>query len=395
MNKLVVYCDDAPFKEELLAAGLNRVNTRMFKAVNDNIESVCISHEGIYFTKDDIAIEFIDKSVFMNLNSVLVKILKKTTLFFENYFHLYIDFLFYLFLPKVLHTIKKSDCSYIFIPVGANIRALKRAVKISEKSSLPLAVFIGDEFKNYARLSGNKESIIMCDKYLQQWLSKISKIFVISEGMQNYFLEEYNLKSTVLNIPYEKKYSINSDKRKDFILFLGNTSHFYQDGLVDMIEVLFDYNQKYNKNIVLRFTIDKIPDIFEEKYLQYIEYGKIDTDYNSSKILNEALFCFIPTSFDKKYKIMVGTSFPSKMMECLAFAKHIVVYGPQYSSSVRYFKKYNLDTVVSQRNKEELFKILTKKDLNYSNQSKVYNYILNQNHSLKNIKDTIMKEINK
>lgn len=392
--KIAIYSDDAPISEELLAAGLSRINVRLFKALSENISTIMVSYESRYFTKNDLAADLSSKIVFMKMNYFFVKTIKKLTISLEKLTGKYIDILFTLFLSKILNTIRDSNSDWLFIPLGANIRAYRRAIEISRKSQLPLAVFIGDEFKNYAILSKNKNSINMCEKYLNQWLRETSKIFVISQGMKTFLFNEYGVESVVLNLPYEKKYDVNSLNRSNAVFFLGNASHFYHDGLVEMIDVIYAYNEKFNTNIYLRFTIDILPDIFKQHHMKYIKYGKIDTDYNSSKEISEALFCYVPTSFDEKYKVMVSTSFPSKLMECLAFAKDILVYGPKYSSSLNYFEENKLNSCISIRDKKELYDFLDKKYLKNDNYSKEYNEILEKNHNLKNLKNNVLKSLN-
>jgi len=391
--KIAIYTDDAPIREELLAAGLSRINTRFFASIKENITTIVVTHQGRYFSKDDLDADLRSKIVFMNINQFFVKVIKKVTKKTEDLFGIDLDLLYRMFLPKILRTINESNSDYLFVPLGANIRGYRRAIDISEKTRLPLAVFIGDEFKNYAVLSENKNSIEMCDRYLYKWLHKTSKIFVISNGMKKFLAKQYDVESEVLNLPYRKKYDVKDDEKSNAVFFLGNASHFYQDGLVDMMDIICDYNAKHDSDVYMRFTIDRLPDIFEKHHMRYIKYGKIDTDYNSSREISEALFCFIPTSFDAKYRVMVSTSFPSKLMECLAFAKNIVVYGPEYSSSVDYFRQNNLKTCLSVKDKDKLFGILDDMIMSKDDYSKEYSQVIKDNHSLNYLKSTIMNNL--
>jgi hypothetical protein len=60
-----------------------------------------------------------------------------------------------------------------------------------------------------------------------------------------------------------------------------------------------------------------------------------------------SLFAFLPYSFGVQEKAMVTTSFPSKSLEYLAYARSIVVYGPEYGVATQYFRAAGLPSIVS------------------------------------------------
>ena len=90
---------------------------------------------------------------------------------------------------------------------------------------------------------------------------------------------------------------------------------------------------------------------------------------------------------------MQNTSFPSKLIEYLASAKSIVVYGNNNNSAISYFKKNNIPYVIRGRNKDALKEIVLyhlKKDIDYSIE---YSSLIKSMHSNKQICHLIINKM--
>ena len=105
-------------------------------------------------------------------------------------------------------------------------------------------------------------------------------------------------------------------------------------------------------------------------------------------ILADSHCCFLPYSFAKEDNIMTSTSFPSKLIDYLAWARRIVVYAPKSSIPFTYFKKYVLDFAID--DSSELYRNLLKMinfDANFSSQ---YRAILELEHEPKRLASRIL-----
>ena len=389
--KIAIYTDDAPIAEDRLASGMNRVNTRLFNAINENITTIVTSFQHRDFDNTDLDFLLFEKIRYFSFNKLTIKLIRKLNKLFSKVFSYSFDFLFYLSKKDIIDNLIDSNSDILFVPLGSNIRAYSRAIHLSKETNLPLAVYIVDEFLDAAILAGDKYGKRTCEKYLQQYLEYTKTIFVISEGMQEYLKTNYNVKSIVLNLPFEKKFDI-SENTINQILFLGNLSHFYEDGILELLKSLRKFNSLNSNKIVLRLTIKTLPS-FLNGFEDLIVYSKIDGDDNLAKEINKSLFCFIPYSFDKKYKTMVSTSFPSKTLECLSYAKHILVYGPSYCSAVRYFDLNNIKTTIDTQDENLIFTFINKIVNDKINYSIECNNIVTDNHSYDSIKTTFLGTI--
>lgn len=389
--KIAIYTDDAPISEDRLASGMNRVNTRLFNAINENITTIATSFQHRDFDNTDLDSELSKKIVYFEKNKFLSKVIKKIGRIVSNFLKIDIDLLFLLHSNKICKSIINSKSDVLFVPLGSNIRAFKRAMYISQITKLPLAVYIVDEFLDAAILSDDRIGKTMVETKLSKWLNDTKHIFVISEGMKEYLSTEYQVNSKVLNLPFEKKYEF-IEQTENQILFLGNLSHFYEDGILELLKSLRKFNSLNSNKIVLRLTIKNLPS-FLNGFEDLIVYSKIDGDDNLAKEINKSLFCFIPYSFDKKYKTMVSTSFPSKTLECLSYAKHILVYGPSYCSAVRYFDLNNIKTIIDTQDENLIFTFINKIVNDKINYSIEYNNIVTNNHSYDSIKTTFLGTI--
>jgi hypothetical protein len=392
---IVVYTDDAPISEDKLASGMSRVNRRLFLAIKENISTILISYQHGFFSNEDLDKELNSKINPLRINLLFAKIIRKINKAIEKFLNIDLDLLFHIGLSKKVKRIKESRSDFLFVPLGSNIRAYRRAIELSKRTKLPLIIYIVDEFMSSAILSNDSYAKNLTQKYLTQWLKQTKKIFVISEGMKEFLKENHDVESVVLNLPFKKKYNVD-EVSNNYILFLGNLSHFYQDGLIELLIVIEIFNQtinEYKQKLILRLTIDKLPNQYE-KYKDIIVYSKIHGDEGLAKEINSALFCFIPYSFDKKYKGMVMTSFPSKTLECLSYAKNILIYGPSYSSSVRYFYRNKLATVLDKQDSKKLYDNLKNMYSGKQNNSEIYTKSLSNNHNYEYIKSTILESIN-
>lgn len=386
-----IFTDNPPIREDVISAGLNRINTRYFTAIYDNISLIAVSNEKTIFCSEDLSPNLRDKIIFTTIPRYVVKILRGTDSFLGRVTGKYYDSLFQFQRNKFINSLKSSGSDALFVPLGADIKGYIRAITLAKLSGLPLAVWIGDDFENYARLSDNEIIVKLTADHLQRCFDATSKFFVISKGLQRHFKETYGLDSDVLSLPFHKQYHIELNTREDTVFFLGNASHFYHDGLIDMMDVICEYNEQNSRNVVMCFSIDNLPSIITNRHLKYIRSGQYKDDKDQSKAIAQSLFCIIPISFAEKYKGMVSTSFPSKLMECMAYAKKIIVYGPPYSSSVEYFKDNTLEKVIDVNNKSLLYDTLCAEMNHAEDLSGSYEAALRNNHGYEAIKKTFIE----
>jgi glycosyltransferase involved in cell wall biosynthesis len=74
------------------------------------------------------------------------------------------------------------------------------------------------------------------------------------------------------------------------------------------------------------------------------------------RALCRADILFLPASFDKREMAVVIAGFPTKTADYMASGRPILVFGPEYSSLVRYARQYGFAEVVSESSDDALAK---------------------------------------
>jgi hypothetical protein len=100
------------------------------------------------------------------------------------------------------------------------------------------------------------------------------------------------------------------------------------------------------------------------------------------------MLTFLPYSFDEKLRTMVTTSFPSKSMEYLAYARSILVHAPDYSNSARFFARADLPTVTS--SPQAMERVIRDHLIAAPDHSAVYRSYLERYHSPAAVRDTLL-----
>jgi hypothetical protein len=67
------------------------------------------------------------------------------------------------------------------------------------------------------------------------------------------------------------------------------------------------------------------------------------------KTLKTSWAIFLPYSFDESVRVMVSTSFPTRVSECITSGRPLLVYGPSYATLPRYFLANGLAVCVQSR----------------------------------------------
>lgn len=395
--KIVVITDGTPISESLLGTGMCRVNTQLFLALSHNIEIIASTTLGGRYIIDDIDPQIKDRTILIDLPKPIRTVAKVIGRFSEVLRSE--NLAFQLKLPQILKEIHEKSVDWIFCPCGVDPSALGRAVHLAQKANLPLAVYLVDDFMDGAILSGNQRHLRIAEQNVHYWLSKVDKVFVISEGFRQQLKRIYNIDSTVLLLPYSLP-DISEDAQKLMkkqVLYLGGLSHFYIDGLRQVAQAINVINQETGNCIVLRI-VTQASNNYIKSLLGDYDFIQCDSSCNSAEDVRKEVslssVCFAPYSFQNKFRTMVSTSFPSKTMDYLAAGKFILVYGPDYSSSVNYFKDNYLPEVLITEDTELLQQMISKQISDPKDYSENYKFSLQEYHSYSKIANTVLSNLN-
>jgi len=388
--KLVFITDGTPVNEEVMAYGMCRVNSRLLRALDEYVGLVATTRYSNAYQYKDLVEDIQDKCIMIMFPYWLEKILGRFLPQLRSQ-----NTAFRIMLPSLVKRLLQTGANWVFCSCGADPKILDKGFQLAQASGLPLAIYLVDDFLESALLSENQENLKIAKEKVPYWLSKAEKIFVISDGLRQLLLERYKVNSIVLPLPYElpqKPVDLNSVQKNNQIIFVGSLSHFYIDGLRQLAYILDEINQNFNTCITLRLTS---PDLDHAKKVigkfLCLRCKSCPTTTELYQEIASSLFCFLPYSFDKKYKIMVKTSFPSKTLDYLAAAKSIILYAPDYSSSTQYFSQHQLLTWID--NPINLYQIVIDHMKNKFNYTEQYHHVLRNFHALECIKDKIINNL--
>jgi hypothetical protein len=391
MLKIAVITDDIPLKDSLFASGMQRVNTRLFRALSHNLQLIIAVNFGAVYRKRDIAEDLQDKSKLVSFPRLLVKSLGRIFPVLRNS-----DKIFERKIQGFSKHLQRSNIDWLFCPCGSNPNSLGRGLTLAKASGLPLAVYLVDDFLAGAHLSQNEDHLELAKSRVPEWLKRVDKIFVITEGLKNRIKDIYSLDSTVLNLPYELPIQpIKVIDRSDLqIIFVGSLSHFYIDGLRQIASVIDDINNCRSQKISLRLTssnISRARTLIGE--FDCLVVKSCSTTEDLYQEITSSLICFAPYSFDLKYKEMVASSFPSKMMDYFSAGKFILNYSPSYATSSSYFCSHELPELVNIEDPNLLREAIENQLKDRRDWSELYQDVVLKKHSYSDISKSILSSL--
>lgn len=380
-DKLAMLTDNMPIRESTYGYGMYKVVHRLVKSLGEQVDTVICTDKNYSEDKVDYAIR--DKLVLENRFHQIKPAI------FEN-----IYFLLEIF--SIICDLRCGSVKRLFIPLGADYKELKRAYLLSVFYRVPVSIYIVDDFMEYNKnVDGKIKHAQAFEKCIVRYLKKMHQIFVISEGMRERVFQLTERRAVVLPLPYEwKELVVPNQKTERQVMFVGNISNLYLQGLKDIASVIDQLNTDADQNIRLMFTYNTETEV--RKIIgdyKCICSRRIETEKELRREMNQSLFCFMPYSDKANLQIMQNTSFPSKLTEYMASARSIVIYGNDENSAKRYFEKYHLPQIIYGRNKELLYQCIMEHIDGKWDYSEKYIRVLRKNHSYKKIKKIILRYI--
>jgi hypothetical protein len=264
-----------------------------------------------------------------------------------------IQFRFHL-LP-VCRCIKHNNVERIFALFGGNGWFLYIADWIARRSGLPMDIFLVDDIEQSARLHGHPVAARFFRWLEPQVLKRADRIFTISPGFHEHLCEKYgiNAKWLPLPIPFnEVKYVPFHPQTPDvrYVSFLGGINQLYLSALRNLLHEISRWNETANifklRLGIMTYTDPRLveSELGKSENMEIL-YGRSDAECHHRLIRSWAIF--LPYTFKEEHRLMVSTSFPSKLAESLAAGRPLLVYGPAYASLPRYFLENSLPLCIT------------------------------------------------
>jgi hypothetical protein len=260
------------------------------------------------------------------------------------------NMLFGLCAPLISARIKRMGIKRLFVLLGADTWFLPNILRL-QKYGLETDLYLVDDIEASARYGHNRVVAEKAHKWLEQALTQSGKVWAISEAFAVHLARRFQIEAHWLPIPcsdspprFLRARSASGEARS--IVFLGGLNHLYLEPLRVLYKEISMRNERYcgQQPIILDLLTYSQPMEFLES-LPDTKWVKVAQNLSlpeRTARMSNALALFLPYSFEEVEKPMVSTSFSCKLLEYFMVGRPILVYGPEYASIPRYFRKEGL-----------------------------------------------------
>jgi hypothetical protein len=342
VKRIFVYTEAAPVHCDVVAHGLHRAGPPILRSISDFIDGIAIYQIGRQFQKNDLDRDLAPFCASVaRLPTYLCKALRRLP---------FTDLGISDALPPMLlaRQVRNSSADTLFAMVGSDYGTMMRAARLATMAGKSYVLYVVDDFIASLRFHGASEKTVqMTQTKSAEALRGAKHVFTITDGLGEHLRKSYGIHTTTLNLAFEAAPGPTPPVKKQ-IVYVGSINFLYAEGLRDLFKVVKQVRLSSGVDLTVRLTVGaevaarelgRLPD--------FVVCAHAGSSEDLAREIASSLFAFLPYSFDMRSKVMVATSFPSKSMEYLAYARSIVVYGPDYGVATRLFRAEKLPSVVS------------------------------------------------
>lgn len=258
------------------------------------------------------------------------KILKRIPLVEELFYYIKVPFVE----RKVIKFLKRNDVNLIICVLRADVLAIIN--RVIKKTNIPLLGYISDTVE--AEFS---EKRLIYNLKLKEYFKAINtskSIYVAGETMQKYIQSSFQKKTSILRLGFEDNL-ISERALGDSINIFFSGSVYAQQEFETFVNALNEFAFKFPQFTIKLMTATKynIKTQTENVEIENLGWQKEENLY---KIMKECHIGYLPYKFDLRNKMQMQYAFPTKSGFYLSSGLPIFFHGPEYSSMVEFFKKY-------------------------------------------------------
>jgi hypothetical protein len=221
------------------------------------------------------------------------------------------------------------------------------ALRTAQRYGLPLAGLFLDWFPIMNNHYGHSFTQDLLSRRFRKFYNACDLAFCTSDGMQEVLGPHPN--SHVI-YPMPGKHQIPqqtwpSSTGKFRIVYVGSVENFYGRMLCSLIEKISATTDL--EIIVVGPNADWPADILESAKANGTYLG-FKPPEEAAQVLASADALLVVMSFEEKYQLFMQTSFTTKFLDYVAFAKPVILWGPEYCTPVRVVEKHGGAILVTQ-----------------------------------------------
>lgn len=236
-------------------------------------------------------------------------------------------------LPSARHA---EGASILWAPIGVDPGTLVRAWALARRSGLELHLYLVDDVETHP----SNANTARLGALIARILRDADRVYTITAELGALFAVRYGVKTRTLPlIPEPAEDTSAATQDPVFAVYLGSINHLYEDGLRQLIAATRTLRECSGQDLRLRFFSDErqVRQICDGDIPAWITPGPENDDAVIHRQLAAATLCFLPNSFAEDARTMVSTSFPSKLLDYLVYARAIVVFAPDYAIARKIF----------------------------------------------------------
>jgi glycosyltransferase involved in cell wall biosynthesis len=221
------------------------------------------------------------------------------------------------------------------------------ARKTAERHGLPLGGLFLDWFPVMKGHFGHQFTQAALNRRYRELYSACDLVFCTSDGMQE-MLGPHPNSHVIYPMPgrhsmLEKPSRPSGEKFR--LVYVGSVQNFYGRMLCSLIEKI--EAAKDLEIFVVGPNADWPVELLERAQANGAYLG-FKSPEQAADIMASANALLVVMSFEKEHELFMRTSFTTKFLDYVAFAKPVILWGPEYCTAVRVARKHGGAVIVNQ-----------------------------------------------
>ena len=249
----------------------------------------------------------------------------------------------------------------VFAFAGADWRFLYQARAFSRGGELPYVLYVVDDFEESELGWLPEADVSKVRKVELEIMRAAKKVYCISSGYCEHLRAKYGVEAQTLPFhlrPAAEVSSFDSDVRR--LVFYGSINRLYASALEAIAGIIAAHkpgSQSYKYRLTLVSGSPLTPNLLEAERAGIVERVRGTTPEEILAQARRGWANILPYAFEEKEKVMVSTSFPTKVTNCAQSGRPTIVFAPSYASTTRYAQTNGWRWVAE--TKEDLLRILS------------------------------------
>lgn len=279
---------------------------------------------------------------------------------------------------------------------GYSLSFTQLALDIADQFQIPICYFPMDDWHSYLY---SKSLVHRCVERLANEVAQRAAIrFALGPKMTEAFSARYG-------VPFECLYHADDLSRFETLkpvkrtpdslvriayagsLYLGRLGAFQ-----DLLGACIKLGRSFKVDVYSPGIPPDIPgELLNSPYISFLALPSHD---NLPRVLSEYDILFLPESFDPEYKAAIEFSLSTKAHIYMMVGKPVLVYGPSWSGTVEYAKRFGWGNVVDERGVQNLSDGIVKifGSQGYNSVRRGYK-VAKQNHDIRKLREYVRQRI--